>query len=338
MAPSFVRTFLAASLASLAALVAVDIAVDPTQTWGTGLFAPLTWTARAQKVELLTRTSTTKPELLVLGSSRAMKVEPRRLAKRFGLAAFNAAVNSARTEDYVAMLRYATEEVGLSPKVIVLGVDIEAFHETLPVDHRLATSRELSPKVPDLNRFAIWVDGIADATTVDHLMLSIRSIRYTVSKNRPAAKYRFDDDGWIDYLDWDPAVDKGTHDLATEVERTRLIYLDRFKNFDKPGDGRIAHFEQFLAICRERTIRVYAYTTTLHPKVIASLEQHTSYRAVSEAVQRILQSAHDRGDLVFFEASTIDRFGGDPALFYDGAHMQVENERRMLDKLFAKGR
>src|SRR5205814_5789343 len=78
-----------------------------------------------------------KPEALLLGSSRLMTIAPSEVEKRTGLRTFNAAVNAAYTEDFYVLLRYAMERAGARPKLVLIGLDVEALHNHEPENEYL---------------------------------------------------------------------------------------------------------------------------------------------------------------------------------------------------------
>ena len=87
-ARGYVTVLLACSLGLMALVAAFNAIVDPFGTVGTGLLPTATWSDRTIKVNLIDRLKT-PPQLIVLGSSRAMKIQPRFLQRKTGLPGFN---------------------------------------------------------------------------------------------------------------------------------------------------------------------------------------------------------------------------------------------------------
>ena len=121
----------------LAAVRVVDARAkfgDPLKPW---LFPTVVINSRTEKMRLF-QTCRQAGEItgLVLGSSRAMKLRPADLDRDTGLRFFNFAVDSACAEDYLAIYRWAVAQ-GARPKLLVLGLDIEALHDNDPLDGRL---------------------------------------------------------------------------------------------------------------------------------------------------------------------------------------------------------
>ena len=79
-------------------VAAFNALADPYGYLGSGLFATAILSDRPIKACLVERLAQA-PSLVILGSSRAEKVEPSYLRTRTGLTGFNAAVSSATPDD-----------------------------------------------------------------------------------------------------------------------------------------------------------------------------------------------------------------------------------------------
>jgi hypothetical protein len=99
----FVLATLASAAALLLAVLAFDAVVDPWGQLGTGLFPTLIPTDRPVKVGLIDRLLR-PPQFVVLGSSRALKIDPAYLQRKLGQRGFNAAVSDGQPEDAWAFL------------------------------------------------------------------------------------------------------------------------------------------------------------------------------------------------------------------------------------------
>ena len=89
------------------------------------------------------------PPGLILGSLRVMQVEPAYLEVKTGCSFYNAGVNSATAEDYLAMLRFYINTFHQPPRMILLGIDVEAF-DSQPVSGSLLQVPELALTISDL--------------------------------------------------------------------------------------------------------------------------------------------------------------------------------------------
>jgi len=57
-----------------------------------------------------------------------------------------------------------------------------------------------------------------------------------------------------------------------------------------------------------------------------------------ETLRRRLTELSDGRRVIFRDYTSVASYGGDPKLFWDGAHQQPENLRRMLNALFDRDR
>jgi hypothetical protein len=98
-----VATFVVTTAALALAAAGFVRLVDPYRHFGTGIFPVLSEDERAEKLRLFRNHAATGPiEGLVLGSSRAQKLAPDRLAARLNGRFFNFAISNAPVEDDLA--------------------------------------------------------------------------------------------------------------------------------------------------------------------------------------------------------------------------------------------
>src|SRR5262249_25509091 len=133
--------FLSAVLGSLAAVAALNWLVNPWALYPPRLVMPRVADGRAAKC-FLPRQVQRPPEQLVLGSSKMMRFEPRRLEERTGLRTFNAAVAGASVADYVPFYRFATEEVHAPIRRVLIGIEWQSFSGLERSDDALSASAD----------------------------------------------------------------------------------------------------------------------------------------------------------------------------------------------------
>ena len=129
----------------LGLIALLNLIVNPYAQYPTRCLPPLVQTSRTEKLALFSRCSPT-PEGLILGSSRVLQLEPGYVSTKTGLNFFNAGMNYAKPEDYLAFVRYFERSAGCLPRMVILGVDVHAFSDALPVDPHLLC--EPAPGVP----------------------------------------------------------------------------------------------------------------------------------------------------------------------------------------------
>jgi len=322
----FLRTFLVAFIAAALLIAAINFVVDPTDVFHTGLFPPVTWVDRDEKSVFFTQMQP-KPQLLILGSSRMMKMNPACATSLSGLKTFNFAVNDARAEDYVAILGFVSDHGG-APKRILIGIDSEGLSNA-PFDWRLANSKYLSRYLPVRpSKFSHLGENLLSRI---QLAASMSSVRHVLTHQTETI--RVGPDGYLTYIDLEAAKSRGTFDLRREIRVSITGYATSFEHFDGLSPVRVAMLHDFFTQCHAKGIQVDAVIPPLHPDVLAAMER-TPVRARIADTARMLRQFEAEGLLHYIDVTTIDRFGGDPDRFFDGIHMEEWNSSRILEHVY----
>jgi len=323
---SFLRTFLVAFIAAALLIAAANFVIDPTDVFHTGLFPPVTWVDRDEKSVFFTQMQP-KPELLILGSSRMMKMNPACATSLSGLETFNFAVNDARAEDYLAILGFVSDRGGV-PRRILIGIDPEGLSGD-PIDWRLANSKYLSSYLAVRpSRFTHLGENLLSR---GQLTASMSSVRHVLT-HQPET-IRVGRDGFLTYLDLEARKASGSFDLRREIQTSVIGYTATFEHFDSLSPKRVAMLRDFFKKCRDKGIQVDAVIPPLHPDLLAAM-QRTPLPARIEDTSRTLRQFESEGLLRYVDVTTIDRFGGDPSHFFDGVHMEESNGSRVLEKVY----
>ncbi|MBI3635523.1 MAG: serine--tRNA ligase, partial [Candidatus Rokubacteria bacterium] len=118
-------------VAAVSALVycALVRLVDPYGWFGTGWLPPLAPKVRQDKIAAF-RAASTRGAMqgLVLGSSRAIRLDPRVLEAASGLRFFNFTVDNARAEDDLALFRWVRAQ-GVAPRAVIIALEVETLHD-----------------------------------------------------------------------------------------------------------------------------------------------------------------------------------------------------------------
>ncbi len=327
----FVRRFLVLFLALLLGIAAMNFLVNPMGLYPPRLLPPVTWNMRAIKPELL-QAARPKPQVLILGSSRSMQISPAEVEKLTGLPAFNAAVESAMAEDDYAMLRYAVERAGITPRMVLVGIDVEAFHNRLPIEDSALEAEAFRGLLPG-SGFSPW-KKFYKLFVVQQTRLSLRSLRVQLTGHFPQ-RLAFDRDGYLHYRDYERERSGGHYDLDTKIQREIGEYVARTAGYTAVSPERRRYLEKLLQYCQDRDIKVVIWVTPLGPRLLETLGP----RGYDQREREVLAMLHDLGakygDPVY-DFSSAEKFGGDPNGFWDGAHMTEPNNalvtRQMLGR------
>ncbi|WP_066175930.1 DUF1574 family protein [Bacillus marinisedimentorum] len=316
----------------LGGLMVVNYFVNPLGKYSSREFPSLVWTARADKAQLLSEFEQ-EPEVLVLGSSRSMKIDPGFIEQQTDKPSFNASVNSAMAEDYYVMLKYALEEVDVKPEAILLGIDVESFHNGRTADDRLVYNNRFLKYLHDKDRPNIG-ERVKTMLTYDEVAGSFRSLYFSATEYpEPMATYT--ENGFLHYPERERKLEKGTFEpkIKEYVEK----YQGRYKGYTAVDADRQDYFEKFLQLAAENDIKVAGFITTLHDDVIKALDEDNVYSDRKKEVTAFLSEMEEKySHFSYKDFDRVEKYDGSLEAFYDGAHIQEENANIITAELLSE--
>jgi hypothetical protein len=341
----FLAAFLAAAAAFAALYAGIARVVDPRGEFGSGLFPVVESDARAEKMRLFRAyAAEAAPAGLILGSSRAMKVHPRTLERATGQRFFNFAVDNARAEDYLAIYRWVRQQ-GVRPKLLVVGLDVEALHDDDRAEasllHDGALMATLGSGGPAERGLLAPFRGSAvrlakqyKATfTIEYLNDMVTAVRLALlPRSRPVPLMEFEPDGYLRYRRWELQRAAGRFRFDQDLERCLTKSLGRFEAMRRLSGRRRAYVQELADEARADGVRVVVWITTLHPLTTRYLEGHTSYAALLDGTREYLRSLAADG-VAGFDFSRPEAYEGTESGFYDCLHIDETNADRVMAAL-----
>ena len=336
----YVVALLLTALLLAAVVGAANALVDPYGAVGTGVVGPAVWTDRTQKVLLAKRLST-PPRVVVLGSSRAMKVQPSYITRLTGLPAFNAAVSSGRPVDSYVFARFLHDRSPLAPTGYLWLLDQEAFADDA-IDPTLLADQTLARYLPrrtlvrgraaDLSRLFSW----------ETLRLSWRTLRNRhtsppagpTPQSPPSGEESgpqpvFAPDGYR-VSDANTRAQAGGRPLSRGIAQSRQVYLTRYReSFPTLAASPREFFERSLAAMNSWGATPVIVLSPMHPRLQRDLRPYGWSTRHRELVA-YLRSLGSRYRFALLDMSRIRSFGGSRRFFYDGVHMMPANYRRLV--------
>ena len=313
-------------------VMALNYIVNPLGKYESTVLPSLVWTGRSDKTELLQEFDK-NPDVLILGSSRTMKLDPNYVEKETGLTAFNAGVNSARAEDYYVMLRYILDELHMKPRYIFLGIDIEAFHNKTAIDERLLFNGRLAKYLYREDQ-ASFVEKLTSLLSFQETVNTVRSLYYFATEY-PDPSTEYEDNGFLHYTKKEEAMKEG--DFEPEIAEYIEKYRDRFKGFTHLSPDRKRYFNDFLARAEKNDIQVVSFITTLHDDIIADLKKTRNYDEVKQELTAFLDEKEgEYANFNYEDFDRVDKYNGSLTAFYDGAHIQEKNANLITAQLLKK--
>ncbi len=288
--------------------------VNPAGFYPTRFAAPITANDAVHKLELLRRVKQ-KPLVIILGSSKSMRLSPRTVERLTGWPSFNAATSAAVPNDMLQMARSAFAQ-GIAPQLLLVGVDVEMFHNgNRPTAH-----------LPSLRLRAEAL------LSIDQAQESFRSLRYMATNSYPPPRRVFDPDGGLREPVLEEEIRRGVPVFARDLPAMITAYDLMWKTYTGLSPSETAALAELLRSSRDRGIRVVVFLTPTHP----SLEQallHRGYRQrkaeVEDMVRRLCAESRAR----YLDLSTTQAFGGDVHDFYDGMHVGEDNAALIVRRL-----
>ncbi len=327
----FALRFLVLLLALLGAIALLNYLVNPESIYATALLPPLTWNTRPEKAALMDAAQP-RPQALILGSSRVMKLDPGQVQRITGLPTFNAGVNVAMTEDDYALLRYAVERSHLGLKLVIIGVDVDAFHDREPVNDYLQQPNALGSYLSNQaqhrrwKQFTMLFNGYQTRLSLVSLWNGLRGRQ---------ANYRFEPNGYVHFLQYEAERERGHYNLDKKVDTNIEQYVRRYQGYSALSPQRLDYFRKTLAYAREHGMEVKVFLTPAHPRLLTSLEQRNYDVLHAQALDALQRTCAEAG-ASFRDLSTVEKFGGSASDFYDGVHPNEANSAKILDALFAQ--
>jgi hypothetical protein len=329
----FSRIVLAVVVAGLAVSAGFALLVDPLRTFGTGLVPSVLTSEHYSKPRAFLKLDP-PAQAIVLGSSKVMKLAPSCLRELTGVPAFNFGLSSSHVEDWAAAYRFARAEGKAPLRELVIGVDVDAFDNHAEPDARLLSSVYLR-RYLDARWHMSWTTASRALFGWQALRFGLSSLTYhLVPSARPEAKMRFDDQGFVIYDAWERAMRNGTLDRAPLFAGVARNLHGKLagKGFDALSPERVALFQDLVRSAHADGIAVDVFVPPFHPELAAIRDGPIVARAAES--EKLLDDLEREGTIRYFHIRGIADFHGDPAGYFDGAHMTEANSSRLLLAMF----
>jgi hypothetical protein len=270
-----------------------------------------------------------------------MKLRPVDLEGRLGLPFFNFAVDNGRVEDYLAVYRWVRQQ-GVRPRLLVIGLDLEALHNADVPDPRLLACRpmwsqirrELAPHLDWRQRGRRAWGAQARTLNPQYGADLMRSVRLALGpgKGMPA-RMSFERDGYLR----SPLVEEqraaGRFDLEAAIAQSTEEYTVRFADMTGLSAWRRAMLEELITEAQGDGADARVWLTAIHPRTAEQLAQRTSYGRLLVSAREYLETVGRQCRVPTFDFSEPGRFGGNLEDWYDGGHIDARNAELVVAKL-----
>jgi hypothetical protein len=315
------------AVAALALLALLASAVWP------GASAASPEATRTEKIRLLDGLAEA-PQLLVLGSSRAMRVDPAVLGRLTGLSGFNAAVSSGTCADTWCLLHLVADRFpsAAAPRVLWL-LDIEQFRarfihpwllsvprlaQYIPAPFLAADVAAPLPGSADPKRSADLADFVAAGGPAAHAAVTASGNRRIYASNG--------------FLRWAPDDYRAAHGwtladgVADSAAKYRGIYPRGFKALGGMPEWFV---RESIRLLNQKGVRPVIVLSPYHPQLLRLIAGRGWLRR-HQQVLAFFASLRPSCDFVLLDMARLSSFGGRPPEFYDGTHGRAELMDRLM--------
>lgn len=334
---SFVRWLLALTALGVLAVGAFNWYVDPTGVtgrvtkWRIGENAEV----RSAKLDLYDALveAGDGPEVVLLGSSRAMKFDPTHVEQLTGASAFNASVSGGVPRDAWLFVHLVEERQAEEFPHLVWGLDVDAFRDKQLRDG-LSTDPRMQRFIPRSERAAAAVASAGTLTELQTLKASVRALQAGGSDTKQASAKRFSDRGFqlwsLPFPRSTTARERAVRDQIAQYAGF-IFVRDAYERVEREP---LQEFVEVVRIANEHGDVPTIFLTPYHPLAERILRRYAIEERERE-VRTTLERLQRDGDVEFelVDLSELESFGGDDSQFYDGVHMTPANTRRVLARL-----
>ena len=306
--------------------------VNPWGLYRTKFFEARVTDERHQKTALMHQMQP-PPDMLIVGSSRMMRVKPALVAERTGLRPFNAAIPGAYPIDFLVMYRFATEELHAPLRQLLVGVDPLIFFGGEGSYRKIENNAELRRFLPaqggltsDIGQLSLLVSPAQSKDALKSLFHALRPATHEKAMWRV-----FEPDGWQSRNYQDAKREAGKWDQeAIVAKQLKGWYMNPTK---PPAPATFTDLEALIARAAADGVR----TTVVATPTTARVKDHwrdTGFANQERQIRARLSEIADRHGARFADYSSVENYGGDPTEFYDTIHPTAVNTRLIVEALF----
>lgn len=258
---------------------------------------------------------------LILGSSRAQRMDAQILSNRFGGTSFNFSVASAGLEDHLGIILWL-EKMKKMPKNLILTLDFSYFNDHVPLTHEFLQAKALNFLKATQEEKNSFYSYFSLQTT----RASVKTLKAFIKGTLPNHSFRAD--GTM--VDTHPFDRKNFYQKMSREVKKYLIY-----NYSKGNylfsQKRFGYFKRILSIAKKHHTRVYIMLTPVYSELYKHIDQSvTLSKALNEVKKRLKQLPN------FYDAMLKTKETADPLNFQDAVHTSTAYGNQLLKRLLQK--
>lgn len=325
----WIQVVLPIALLLLAAVVGVNVAVNPRADFDHRLYKPLVGDDPLEKAHAY-QALATPPERLVLGTSRAALVPPANATAT----GFNFAIPGGGLKDERIVYSYVRQDQG-APSVVVLGFDSFQLSGEDIRDVAIARSKAADELMGDERGWREMAELLVGTLDLGYSRDTVRSLELAHVTGYPEARRTTAPDGVQVWTGVERERAEGRYDEARAVEANWATALaDRYDVPPDPDPEAVGIATDLLATMKADGVRVQVVLLPFHPDVQERLAATRGFPGLQEAALRIALDACGSG-LEVYDYSDPSRVGLRPDEFYDATHLAPEGGAKVAAALEA---
>ena len=274
------------------------------------------------------------PDLIVFGSSRALKANPAYLRRKLGETGFNAAVSDGRPEDAWAFLNLLHARFPRSHPHYLWLVDVESFRGS--PDPGLLDTPALARFVPFRERWRQRLDAAMPLLSWQEARASLGSCAGRGSGRRSGSGARLRAERLPALRHPRRRLRPRTHARAG-ARASEALYASVYSRYRGLSPVQMRYFERTLARMDAWGEPPVIVLTPLHPAMRRALAP-LGWTKRRQQVLEFLAGLRARHRFEFLDLTLLSSFGGSPDGFYDGFHLTLPNMHRLLDAVVRRER
>jgi len=337
---SFGGTFLFTLFFTVICYFIIVTIVNPRRVFWGQSFPEIMPNSRALKLDLLQKYNAAGPVgLVVLGSSRSMKLSPDLLESITGERTFNAGVFSAAPNDYLSIYRVMKQR-GIVPRTLVVGLDAEALDPaTTPApdfDTNLELKSALEGTIPNLPaRIWHWVRLYKETLTPYYIEDISKSISIRFNPRPPL--FEFQSNGHEEDRILDAQIQSGVYPQAEKVKHCEDSLQAKFDNFHDVSPQLESDLKQLFSEATGDNVRVILWITPLSREALDKILSDPQASGNFRKAEAHLVQLGETFNLPVRDLTDSQSFGGHTDSWYDCAHYDQADADKIARKILTNG-
>ena len=256
---------------------------------------------------------------LILGSSRARRINPDLVTKLLGGKTYNASMSTGLIEDYLGYILFLQKNNKL-PKNIILALDFYTLNNQLPSDKHFLTSKELNFIS---NEQQSWLDFLS----LDMLNLSIQNL----SKYQVVPSKTHISNGFTLLDSKEKLIKKGTYNFKKRIEDDSFSYMKNkysYNTYSKISEKRLSYLHKIIDISKNNSINLYIFLTPVQSYHLQKINENTVLKNTLQTFKHVLAKETSYYDFMYNTQENANIYN-----FYDAVHYRDELAKIITKKI-----